>query len=279
MASDIKINAIAPWFGSGRIGAKLVGHELRGCSFVGIPFGGGMCELQHVRDARTVLVNDLHSHVINLASVIADDELRPELIKTLEGLPFHPSTLSNAQESCRTVWGSPTARENRTQWAADYFVAAWMARNGTAGTEREFEAGISLRWNANGGDSAKRFRNATQSLDAWSCVMRRCTFTCADGIEMVERFEDSDGHAIYIDVPFPGPGAGYRHKFNDAMQRRLACALRRFTRTRVVCRFYDHPLVRELYGDDGWEWKPRSGRKQTNEKALEFLIVRNGSTS
>lgn len=64
--SDLpSVTSIASWFGSNRMLAPIVGQELAGVPWVGIPFAGGMSELVHIT-ARTLQVNDLHEHVINL---------------------------------------------------------------------------------------------------------------------------------------------------------------------------------------------------------------------
>jgi len=58
------------------------------------------------------------------------------------------------------------------------------------------------------------------------------------------------------------------------MHRRLADKLATFTTARVVCRFYDHPLVRELYPEQRWTWRHLAGgRKQTNGDAPEVLLL------
>lgn len=46
-----------------------------------------------------------------------------------------------------------------------------------------------------------------------------------------------------------------------------------FNKCRIVCRFYDHQLVRDLYPESRWTWKHFEGRKQSNGKAPEVLIV------
>jgi hypothetical protein len=54
----------------------------------------------------------------------------------------------------------------------------------------------------------------------------------------------------------------------------LAGVLASFERARVVCRFYDHPLIRELYPRElGWVWRRFTGRKQSNAQAPEVLIL------
>jgi DNA adenine methylase len=270
----MKVKALAPWFGSNRILAENVGEFMAGCTWVGIPFAGGMCEVAHIT-ARTVLVNDVHRHVINLARVVADDQLRPKLVRWLRAACFHPDELDQCQERCKAREPEPHAAPDFDS-ACAYFVSVWMGRSHIAGTDDEFCGRLSTRWNANGGDSAVRYRNAVKSLAAWGRVMRRCSFSVLDVFAFLERCEDAANHGIYCDPPFPGPGDRYRHQFTEADQRKLAVALAGFGQTRVVCRFYDHPLIRELYPEGRWYWHRFKGRKQSNEEAPEVLIVNVG---
>lgn len=270
----MKTRALAPWFGSNRTLAHHVGAHLDGCEWVGVPFAGGMSELAHIT-ARTVVVNDLHRHAINLAYVVGQQG--GELAAYLDSLPFHPDTLARAQDRCQLIEaGDLVGPEHTFEWAAAYFVCAWMSRNGTAGTEREFDAALSVRWDAGGGDSAKRFRGATESLTEWQEVMRRHTFTCLDVFAFLDKVKDRPAHGLYLDPPFPGPGDAYRHKFTEPHQHQLAARLGSLTQCRVVVRFYDHPLVRHLYPEPFWVWHHLAGgRTQANNAAPEVLLIRN----
>lgn len=284
MATDMKIKAIAPWFGSNRMGAEHVGKALESCEWVGIPCCASLSEVPYIT-ARTILCSDLHQHVVNLAMVIAEPDKKNELVGILESTPFHPSYLRLCQEMCRKIelsnptWGA--GFQSSADWASAYFVCAWMSRNGTAGTKREFDAGIATRWTAGGGDSAVRFRNATESLNAWSEAMRRCTFECIDLYDFLDKVKDRPKHGVYIDPPFPHTGDSYKHncgdneKSQEEWHTKLRDRLKRFDQCRIVCRFYDTPLIRGLYPESEWEWMCHVGRKQTNEAAPEVLIVRN----
>lgn len=187
---ELTTTALAPWFGSNRMLAPLVGQELRGCKWVGVPFGGGMAEVAHIK-ASTIVVSDLHRHVINLALCVKSDEHRGHLVRILDSQPFHPTMLEAAQRTC----------------------------------------------------------------------------------ERLDRCEDAAGHGLYCDPPFPGPGDRYKHRFTEVQHETLARRLAAFKLTRVVCRFYDHPLIRRLYPEGQWTWRILEGRKQSNEKAPEVLIV------
>lgn len=271
----MKVTAVANWFGSNRMLAENVGRLLKGCSWVGVPFAGGMCELAHI-DANVMLVSDLHRHVINLARCVKN--YRDDLAASLDLMAFHPDELAAAQRRCSVREASELQLLDggALQWAVDYFVASWMARAGSAGTEDEFSGVMSIRWKAGGGDSAVRFRSAIESLRDWHEIMRRCTFVCLDVFEFLGqcRKRDIRENGIYLDPPFPGPGDGYKHKFSIADHRRMAADLLAFENVRIVCRFYDVELIRDLYSESLWKWHRFDGRKQTNDSAPEVLLER-----
>lgn len=275
---EMKITALDSWYGSNRTLAENVGKLLGDCEWIGVPFAGGMSELKHLK-ARTMLVSDLHRHIVNLAIVTRDN--CKELQQLLDALPAtHPDILESAQKRCIEIENRPAIPINaytqgNLRWAMDFFVCGWMARSATAGTEREFDTGLGVRWIASGGDSAVRFRNATESLAAWSAIFKKCTFVCLDVFDfLAEALErDREGHGLYLDPPFPGPGDKYKHKFNEVKHRDLAQALLVFKYTKIVCRFYDHPLIRELYPEPTWKWYRFTGRKQSNNEAPEVLLA------
>lgn len=272
--SKHKTKALAGWFGAARTIAEHVGEALRGCKWVGVPFAGGMSELLHI-NASTILVNDLHRHIVNLARIVANDELRPKLIKDLGRMPVHCDVLEECQRFCKEV---PDPWDNYKA-AVAYFVCCWMGRGGNAGKEDEFEGGLSYRWMTGGGDSAVRFRSATESLAAWDDIMPRCTFICVCAFEFLEEAQkrDRSESGLYLDPPWPDDGDGYKHKFSETDHRRLAAMLAEFKETRVVIRYGDHPLIRELYPESKWSWQEISGRTQANNAKAEVLITRRAS--
>jgi DNA adenine methylase len=285
--SAMTTNTLANWFGSDRMVAEAIARELDGCVHVAIPFAGG-CSIVKYLKARTLLINDLHRHVINLARVIANPALHKLLIARLAGILFHPDVLVAAQERCvhreGLSWadgdlyaaGEETGAPTDFEWAADYFVSSWMGRGGNAGTDKEFEGGISVRFNAGGGDSATRFRSATRSLEAWHKELTRdgVNFTTLDAFEFLSKCNDLPKHAIYVDAPsWIGAADIYVHKFTEADHRRLAKRLGEFRQSRVVVRYGDAPLIRELYPVERWDVREQTGRTQGNNELRELLIV------
>src|ERR1700723_2607718 len=140
-----KTTALAPWFGSNRTCAENVGAALKGCTHVVVPFGGGMCELMHI-EASTINVSDVHRHIINLANVVKIPTQRERLIVELNKEPVHPDTLDEARQMCKKIERGDRLSYTCFEWAKQYFICAWMSRNGTAGTKNEFNAPMSVRW-------------------------------------------------------------------------------------------------------------------------------------
>lgn len=273
------ITSLSPWFGSNRTLVPHVGELLRGCRWVGVPFAGSMTELIYI-DAPTLVVSDLHRHVINLARVASDSVLNRMLRTLLRTTVYHPYTLAHHQKRAKEwseYWERSGQDHGVVEAAHSYFVASWMGRSGKAGTDNEYTGKLPIRWTATGGDSCTRFRSAASSLKAWINVLRRANFVVQDVFEFLGNVKDCRGHGLYCDPPFPEVG-NYTHKFTEDQHRRLADRLGRFCDTRVVCRFYDHPLIRELYPESLWAWNHFEGRKQSNASAHEVLLVRNGAT-
>lgn len=276
MSDQPKISAIAPWFGSNRMLAQSVGYQLAGCEWVGIPFMGGGSELFTIK-ARTIVANDLHRLVVNLARILADDMLGPTLYRDLRRTAFHADELQAAQS--RLIVYQQFDYPPATRWpsyeaARDYFITCWMGRSAKAGTETEFNGGLPVRWSAGGGDSAVRFQSAVSSIPAFRKLLRRCNFTSMDCFEFLSQCQDKPKHGIYVDAPWPELGKPYRHKFDADKQAKLAVHLAKFSNACVVIRFGDHPLIRELYQEeDGWHWIYQQGRKQSNGLHDEVLIT------
>lgn len=268
-----KTTALVPYFGSSRIIAPQVGALLNGCVHVTVPFAGSMAELVEI-EARTLVVSDLHRWVINLASVVADPLSRPFLVNYLDNLLYHPDVLRSAQMRMLDSQWEVTSELPDWAKAADYFVCAWMGRSAQAGTDDEFTGNLPIRWDANGGDSNTRYRSAVAALEEWGKLFRRCNFHVMDAFDALAKVKDQTGHAVYCDPPWMQDGDEYRHKFAEEQHRRLAEVLGRFEHCRVVVRYGDHPLVRDLYPEPLWTWHRIDGRTAGNNVKREVLLLR-----
>lgn len=248
------------------------GKLLRGCTCVAVPFAGGMCEVPHFT-ANIVNVNDLDRHVINLCEVVRQQ--RRELVDELNATPFHPEALAKSQAMCRWYEKQKITNIPILTWAYHYFVASWMTRGGSGGTGKEFDGGLSVRFKSTGGDSCKRFRSATESLAEWEKVMQRCTFHTLDCFEFLDecRARDIAANGIYCDPPWPDDGDTYKHRIES--HGKLSTVLEAFEQTKIVVRYGDHPLIRDLYPVSRWTWHRLTSRTQANDAKAEVLLTRN----
>lgn len=304
MTAPRTINAIAPWFGANRERAELVGKLLGKLAWCGVPFMGGGAELPWI-DTSEGVAGDLHRHVINLARVIREPDLRAELAARLDKTLFHEEEFRDAQRRCADRDGDgvigglfvatretgKTVADDRpsVDWAFDYFVCCWMGPGAKAGKPHHFTSYFPVRMSASGGSSAKRFRSAVESLDGWCEALRPWSFVCRDAGDLLDRVagwetkrckaadagERLEPYGIYCDPPWPEAGRKYEHKVDDGVfHRRLEERLRSLTTYRVVVRYGDHPIIRGLYGRPEWEFVELKTRSQANTAVAELLIVR-----
>lgn len=279
-----KIAAVAPWHGGNRETAERIGAALGTLVWCGVPFSGGVPELPFI-DARTGVANDLHRHVINLCRVIKE---RPvELAERLRDVVFHPDELSAAQAVCVSrgvavaslfAGGGPVAisMNGDLDWAAAYFVSAWMTRGGNAGTLREFMGGLAVRFAGGGGGSGVRFRSAIDSLPGWSRVFERWEFTAVDAFDFLDKVSDEAGYGIYADPPWPRLGKNYANPVDMAFHERLAKRLGKFEAARIVVRYGDDEFIRRLYPARQWDWDVTETRNAANNVVRDAVIVRRG---
>jgi DNA adenine methylase len=163
--------------------------------------------------------------------------------------------------------------------AYDYFLCAWLGRNGVAGT-LSYNQGFCVRYTSSGGHAAKRWNSAVHSIPAWRHRLANVTILQRDAFELLERIEDRKGTVIYVDPPYLKKGAKYIHDFEPENHYRLAEMLNSFKETRVVVSYYDDVRLIELY--PGWArheivvskaMANQGSRGSKNVKVKEILLV------
>ena len=308
--APMTIKAIAPWFGGKRTLAPRIVAELGNHSQYFEPFCGSMAVLMAKAPSQKETVSDLHGDLTNLAKVISTPWLAEQLYERLIGTVMAEGLLDDAKEALEDVAAlaritsenpRPSVEERiaRAYW---YFVASWMGRNGTAGTER-LDYQIAVRWTKSGGSPTVRFRNAVESLPAWHRRLLNVVILQRDAFDIIDRFEDDPATAIYADPPYAaetrsnvsseqgqkgGGGGRYLHEFKHGGglfsgqddHERLAKSLRSYKKARIVVSAYDCPRYRQLY--DGWTFvdcsmlkllHQQNGRGQRAKEAPEVLII------
>jgi DNA adenine methylase len=123
----MKVTAIAPWFGGKRTMAPDIVKQLGQHSAYWEPFCGSMAVLLAKPESSHETVNDLHGDLINLARVIADDEMYMRLYDRASRVLCDEERRDESIALLRTAT-DPLDR------AFHYFVIQWMGRNGFSGT-------------------------------------------------------------------------------------------------------------------------------------------------
>ena len=245
----MRITAIAPWFGAKRNLAGMIIAELGHHRCYWEPFCGSMAVLLAKPRAVMETVNDLNGDLVNLAMVIRDSSLGAQLYRRLRRTLMHQELFCQAAASWRLAGRAEPGVTGDIQRAYEFFLCSWLGRNGVAGTE-SYNQGFCARYSDNGGHGATRLRHACQSIPAWRRRLRNVTILCKDGLEICERIADEDQTAIYCDPPYLVNASRYVHDFEPADHARLAAALARFRKARVVVSYYEHPDLETLY--PGW---------------------------
>lgn len=255
--AEMAVTALVPWFGGKRTLAPKIVEAIGDHRAYWEVCCGSMATLLAKPRAAMETVNDLHGDLVNLARVVASGrwvELYRRLVRTL----MHEALFDECKAEVADTIGpvAPSIDDvdrEHVERAYRYFVMSWMGRNGSSGTIG-YNITVARRYTSNGGSGAFRFRQACESVQAWHERLRSVLITQVDAFEMLDRIEDKAGSAIYVDPPYLKKGAKYVHDFSGIDHHRLAKALRRFERTRVVVSYYDEPWLRKQYPADDWEW-------------------------
>lgn len=248
MTYDAKISAILPYFGAKRSMAAEIVRHFGAHRAYWEPFCGSMAVLFEKPECSQETVNDLYGDLINLAKTIQHTEHGPWLYRQLRRTLVHEQLAKEAMEHFKYGDLAPLDKID-PQRAYLFFVSSWLGRNGCIGT-KVWNNNFCVRYTSNGGIQGTRFAAAVDSIPAWRRRMREVTILHRDAFELLERIEDASQTVIYCDPPYLAKGSAYLHDFAKGDHERLADALRRFKRTRVIVSYYDDPRLDKLY--PGW---------------------------
>ena len=259
----MKISAIVPWFGSKRTLAPTIVEELGPHRAYFDPFCGSLAVVMAKPESAHETVNDLHGDLVNLAWVLQDEETCQALYEAAARTLCHEELFKQAARAIAEPF-CPSSLKEEIGRAYHFLVISWMGRNGVGGTRCNQQT-FGKRYTPGGGHGGQRWANVVESMPAWHQRLRRVTILRTDGLELIGKIEDAPGVAIYADPPYlkstlSRGGGAYEHDFSAEDHRRLADALRRFRRARVVVSYYDAPELAELYP----AWTVRKCYRQKN---------------
>lgn len=265
----MKTQSALPWFGSDSEIAEVLAAKLDGCRHVTIPFCGGMSILPFLK-AKAIVANDLHADAINfyrVASGVYGEGYQRQLISRCKATLSHPDEMKTALE----LIDDQSSKMNVCRaWA--FWAICWLGRKGKGGTKNQ-GGKPSIRRNANGGSNSSRLVAAAGDLEEWVGHFVRCEWESDCFRNIIPKVVDEIDCGIYLDGPWDGLGAGYRHNFEENDHREMRDLLERFQRAKILIRYGDTPLIRELY--QGWKIEESESRNQANNVKSELWITKN----
>lgn len=257
------------YYGSDSEVAEQLAGMLESCKHVTIPFVGGGAILPWLK-ARAIVANDLNSLAINFYRVISGvhgerfaDELKRRCANTLS----HPS---DQEFASWTIGRCDNEDVDCVDAAWAYWALCWIGRKGKGGTK--YLGGMpSVRRTANGGTNASRLVAASNALNEWAHHFKRCEWTQDDFRVCIRKTQNSVDCGLYCNPPWVDAGNVYKHRFVTQDHIDLRELLTRFSKTTVIVRYGDDPLIRDLYAD--WNIIEASSRTQNNSQASELWLT------
>lgn len=285
------MGSIVPYYGGKRSLAPEIVAELGPHAAYFEPFCGSMAVLLAKPKSQQETVCDLNDRLVNLSRCLASSELAPAIYRYLrrvvaaEKLYIRSMTDDPGEWIKSPDFDLPKIMDADAEDACRYFLESWLGRNGHTGSARQ-GVSFSVRYTPGGGSQATRWRHAVDSIPSFRRRLRDVTILCRDAFEVIESIDDHPQVAVYCDPPYLVCGDAYLHPFADDDHARLAKALHRFAKSRVVVSYYDHPLLDELYPSSQWlkrkfvRHKNLSNQDQhspTGEKCTEVLLINGNS--
>lgn len=261
------INGIAPFAGAKRSTSPQIGKEL---IFPGVRsrfdlFCGSLGTTMSLPQVAHQTAVDHFGFLTNLALVLSSENTARELHRQVEDIIVSDAVYENACKALQAFGNDlPENHPISVPAAVSYFIVSWLGRSGHAGTTAD-QSGMSPRWKTTGGSAVARWRSAVDSVPTWHQILKNWQIIRGCAIAAAWKIEDKDGTVILADPPYWQKAFKYRYDFRtsipdsaNVMERkfgdhgRLAEALNRFEKTKVVVCYYDVPELNEMYPKKKW---------------------------
>lgn len=229
-------------------------------------------------------VNDLYGFVVNVARVLADEVMARELYGTLNRLLLCEELFDEAKARLACSTGDQSLSVRR---AADFLFVAWAGRSGITGTKLT-NAHFSPRYTSSGGSRGDLWAEVVASVPDWHRRLARVNVLQRDCVALASSIDDEPTTVIYCDPPYIRDGetrtssTKYVHEFSARDHVRLARALGRFKRARVIVSYYDHAWLYRL--SPGWTVRrldatkrlPTGNRRGSERESAPEVLLING---
>lgn len=274
------LGGICPGFGSKReLAPQIVAHFGPHDQYWE-GFGFSLAVLMAKPECRHEVVSEKNTDVANLIRCLSRTDDALNLYHRTVTHPVSESQFRSAAERV-SLCKFDENRHDPIQRAFDFLLVSWQGPSGLAGTTRKPR--FAVRNTTSGGTVAARWKAVAESIPAWHERLRNVEFRCRDAFELIEAMPDREGTVGYMDPPYThdSRSAGsYLFDFTDSDHERLAAALGRFKKSKVVVSLYDSADANRLY--DGWhkvqlsaprKMKHVTGGTQDRVEAGEVLFI------
>lgn len=218
------------------------------------PFGGALSVFFSKQPSSVEVVNDLDDEVVNLWQVIQSEGER--LAREADKLPYARRLF----DAWADEWYFGQRPDDPFERALRFF---YICRSGFAGKHKT-KSGWAHAIQRN---QARSYRTGIKEIPWAKRRLKDVQIECKDFDYVIGTYDCPDC-LLYCDPPFVGSERYYTPTFTEEDHRRLAGLLREVS-AKVVLSYYDDPLVRELYSDNGWLYHSRMSRKDADGRVGE----------
>jgi len=240
-------------------------------------FGGSAAVLLNAGFDKRVY-NDISGDLVCLFRCLADRSQRLELFKQLRWTPPSRQIFDELRIGFRRNCYSFGHMLDPVERAAATFYL-YLFSFGGKGRSGGFSVSLNDRPVIK---EVARYNARLRELAAIGEYFRTTMIEHLDYGQCIGKY-DKPNCVLFVDPPYVGTEKHYCYRFSLADHVLLAKYLELY-KAAVVCTYYDHPLIRDLYPTDGWTWHPivvtknsqfRGGQKA---KINEFIITKNRSS-
>ncbi|ADG70082.1 D12 class N6 adenine-specific DNA methyltransferase (plasmid) [Planctopirus limnophila DSM 3776] len=257
-------NQIVCWFGSKAALAPEILPEFGPHKAYFEPFAGGMAMLLRKPPCLRETVNDLHQDLTNLARVLAHPIDGAALYRRLSRMLCNEQLHRESRELLEQPF------EPGLERAVHYFYVSWMGRMGSIGASTCNSMAHGYKTSSN--SCSRKLRAAVESINAWRKRLRDVTITNRDAFTLIDQLGDESGMLIYLDPPYIEKKGKYHFDLRPEDHGRLADAVKRFKKARVIVSYTDHPQLAQLYPPDRWTKRVLVHKSQTNKLAKRGIV-------
>jgi len=237
-------------------------------------FGGSAAVLLNSSFKKRVY-NDISGDLVCLFRTLADPELRVELFQRLRWMPpsrnIYDELSIGYKRNCFSFSYLPEIERAAAIFYRHQFAFGGKSRCGG------FQVSLGDR---QGIKEITRYRNTLRRLSSIGEFFRNTLIERLDFRQCISMYGKKINCVLFIDPPYVGTEHYYSHSgFSQFDHIFLAHQLAQ-CRAKVVCTYYDHPLIRDLYPESHWQWevivatKNSQFRNGNKAKTKEYVLIR-----